>query len=123
MANVSGTTLKMDWVYLLLMNHLKLVETLNVTATLMVWWLQKQGYADIFRCFVCQREPSSKDNKEWEMSEDNEKSDKGTSLGGLLLEICQMNHTEKCTTHSSTSLSACLSILKPFLDFFWDVGE
>ncbi|TMS02574.1 Ceramide kinase [Larimichthys crocea] len=32
-------------------------------------------------CFVCQREPSSKDNKEWEMSEDNEKSDKDGSSG------------------------------------------
>lgn len=33
------------------------------------------------------------------MSEDNAKSDKGTSLGGLLLKICQINHTEKCTSH------------------------
>lgn len=48
-----------------------------------------------FRCCVCLHQPSSKDGEQWEMSEEKEKSDKGRSLGGLLLDICQINHTHK----------------------------
>lgn len=73
------------------------------------WWFDdcETRLRWYFRCCICQRKPSSKD-KQWEMSEEKEKSDKGTSLG-LLLEICQINHTEKVYS-SFLCLVICLFV-------------
>jgi len=117
---------KMDWIYSHLMNHLSLLKP---CMSQRCWWFddcegkkkKKQGYTDISGATSVSTSPHQRTSSG--RCQRRRKSLIKVQVWGYYLGYVKLiTPKKKCISHFSASLSACLSILKPFLDL-WDVWK